>query len=180
MGQQPSFYLHEDDWGMVSLLPQENLAFAREEQGRIDAFSAAHWDGSGWTDIYVQTGEPFPITIRQLPYTRLAELLGGLLTAAASVETGYSTHREPCPGCFAFGKAYDFALYGSLRDGIVTQLHLSGSHLPADVARRQALTAALSTLGAEYQLVLVDWFSSVIVPLAEQEALDRYLSDEGE
>jgi hypothetical protein len=174
------FYLHEDDWGMVSLLPDENLASLHEERDRIDAFSAAHFDGSGWTDIYVRPGESHSITIRQIPYARLVDLFGGCLPAAASVETGYGTYREPCPGCFAFGKTYDIALYGSVQNGTVMQLHLSVEDLPANTALTQALVDALSALGAEYQLVLVDWARSLIVSVANQAAVNQYLSGEPE
>jgi hypothetical protein len=178
--EQNVFYLHEDDWGMVSLLPRENLAFLHEEQERIDAFSAAHFDGSGWTDIYVRPGEPYPISIRQIPYARLVERFGGLLPAAASVATGYSTYHEPCPGCFAFGRTNDIALYGSLRHDVVTQLHLTVQDLSANPDLRQELAAALSTFGAEYQLVLIDWGRGQIVDVAEQPAIGQYLSDEPE
>jgi hypothetical protein len=174
------FYLHEDDWGMVNLLPSENLAFLHEERERLDNFSAAHFDGIAWTDIYVRSEEPSPITSRAIPYTRLAELFGRLLPAAERVETGYSTYREPCPGCFAFGKPYDFALYGSIKDGIVTELSLSIQAPSTDVALRQELVAALGMLGREYRLVLVDWQRSLIVDLADQAGVASYLSDEEE
>ena len=178
--EQKVFYLHEDDWAMVSLLPYENLAFLHEEQDRIDTFSAEHFDGVAWTDIYVRSEEPSPLTIRQIPYARLTELFGSLLPAAASVETGYSSYREPCPGCFAFGKAYDFALYGSSKDGIVTELSLSMQLPPTDTALSQALVTALVALGTEYQLVLVDWARSQIVNLGDLTAVERYLSDDEE
>jgi hypothetical protein len=178
--EQRVFYLHEDDWGMVSLVPHENLAFLHEERDRIDAFSAAHFDGVAWTDISVRSEEPSPIALRAIPYTRLTELFGSLLPAADRFETGYSSYREPCPGCFAFGKPYDFALYGSIKDGIVTGLSLSMQLPPADTALSQALAVALVALGAEYQLVLVDWARSKIVNLSDPAAVARYLSDDEE
>jgi hypothetical protein len=174
--EQMVFYLHEDDWGMVSLRPHENLTFLHEERDRIDAFSAAHFDGVAWTDIYIRSDEPSPISIRKMPYARLVELFGVLLPTATSVETGYSSYREPCPGCFAFGKPYDFALYGGVKDGIVTELSLSMQLPPTDTALSQALVA----LGTEYQLVLVDWARSQIVNLSDPAAVEHYLSDDEE
>jgi hypothetical protein len=70
--EQRVFYLHEDDWGMVGLVPHENLAFLHEERERLDAFSAAHFDGVAWTDIYVRSEEPSPITLRAIPYSQSA------------------------------------------------------------------------------------------------------------
>jgi hypothetical protein len=174
------FYLHEDDWGMISLVPSENLAFLHEEQERLDQFSAAHFDGSGWTDIYVRSEEPTPVTVRAIPYTRLVEIFGRLLPVAERVETGYSSYREPCPGCFAFGKPYDFALYGSSKDGTVTELSLSMQTPSLDVAFRQKLATALGVLGREYRLVVVDWQRSQIVDLGDLVAVERYLSDDEE
>jgi hypothetical protein len=62
----------------------------------------------------------------------------------------------------------------------VTQLSLFMQIPPTDAALNQALAAALSALGAEYQLVLVDWAKSVIVSVAEQAAINLYLSGEPE
>jgi hypothetical protein len=96
------------------------------------------------------------------------------------VETGYSSHREPCPGCFAFGRSYDFALYGSVKDGIVTALSLC-MHAPSfDAALRQKLVTALNMLGDEYRLVLADWQRSLLVDLADPAGVEHYLSDEEE
>jgi hypothetical protein len=172
------FYLHEDDWGTVELLPFENLAFLLEEQERLDAFSATHFDGVAWTDIFVRSAEPATIASRAIPSTRLAELFGSLLPAAERVETGYSSYREPCPGCFAFGTSYDFALYGSVKDGIVTSLSISIQLPSFDVALREKLVAAFCLLGSEYQLLLVDWQRSLVVDLADQAGVERYISDE--
>jgi hypothetical protein len=54
-------------------------------------------------------------------------------------------------------------------------------HLPpTDSALSQALAAALVTLGAKYQLVLVDWARSQIVNLGDLAAVALYLSDDEE
>ncbi len=178
--EHAAFYLHEDDWSMVNMLPVENLTFLHEERERLDTFSAEHFDGVAWTDIYVRSEEPSSITIRAIPYSRLAELFGSILPAADRVETGYSSYREPCPGCFAFGKAYDLALYGSIKDGIVTALSLSMLAPSIDATLRQELVSALCMLGCEYRLVLVDWNRSLVLDLADQAGVERYLSDEEE
>jgi hypothetical protein len=172
------FYLHEDDWGMVDIVPIENLSFLHEERERMEAFAAEHFDGVGWTDIYVRSEEPFALSSRAMPYARLAELFGRLLPAAARVETGYSSYREPCASCFAFGKAYDFALYGDAKGDIVTALSLSMVAPSIDAARKQELVAALGMLGREFRLALVDWQRSQIVDLAQQAAIEQYLGDE--
>lgn len=158
---------------MVELLPSENLTFLHEERERLDAFSAAHFDGTAWTDIYIRSEEPTPITSRATPYARLAELFGSLLPAAERVETGYSSHREPCSSCFAFGTSYDFALYGASKDGIVTALSLSVGAPSFDRALRAKLLSALGRLGREYRLVLADWQRSRIVSLANQAEVER-------
>jgi hypothetical protein len=52
--------------------------------------------------------------------------------------------------------------------------------LPADAALTYALVDALSVLGAEHRLVLVDWARSLIVSVADQAAVIQYLSGEPE
>ena len=66
-----TFYLHEDEWGMVELLPVENMA-GREvalEEGR--QFGKDHSAGVGWTDVYMVPEAHHSIAERHIP---LAEL----------------------------------------------------------------------------------------------------------
>jgi len=49
---------------MVNLVPHENLAFLQAERERLDVFSAEHFDGVAWTDIYVRSEEPSSIALR--------------------------------------------------------------------------------------------------------------------
>lgn len=85
------FYLHEDDWGMVNLMPRENLERAREVAQEAEEFGREHFDGVGWTDIYVVPEEKHPIEERRIPLDELRELVGDVLIEAEKVQSGYSS-----------------------------------------------------------------------------------------
>jgi hypothetical protein len=170
------FYLHEDEWGMVTLLPIENRAWALETAREAQEFGEAHFDGFGWTDIYVIPTEVHPLSERCLPFARLQTLLGDRLPLASKVQSGYSSHTEDLPGSFAFGEANlrTGAFYGSHDDGIVTTLHLL---LPDSGNSEMTIFFAdcLSALGMEYDLMLADWWSHEVLDLSDKASLLRHL-----
>ncbi len=96
-----SFYLHEDEWGMISIMPAENLSHSRATAAEAREFGEKHFDGSGWTDIYVLPEEPYPIYARRILLSELQEMFAGFLSPAGRVESGYSSHREAVTGAFA-------------------------------------------------------------------------------
>ena len=170
------FYLHEDEWGMVTLLPTENRTWALDTAREAREFGEAHFVGVGWTDIYVIPTEVLPLSGRRMLFAKLQILLGNRLPLASKVQSGYSSYREDLPGCFAFGEAYSGtgAFYGSQDDGALTSLHLI---LP-DRGNREitALFAdCLFALGVEYDLILADWWSHQVLDLSDKAAVLRYL-----
>jgi hypothetical protein len=174
--QKDVFYLHEDEWAMIDLLPSENfeetLRIAREAQ----TFGEEHFDGFGWTDVYVIPKPTYPFSLRILPLHELQGLLRERFLAASIVQSGYSTYRETLPDCFAFVEAEkaDGAFYGDQKNGLVTRLHL----LPCNEEnrdRRTCFTEILYTLGVKYDLVLADWWNHSIIDLRERNMVVQYL-----
>lgn len=47
------FYLHEDEWAMINVMPAENLSRTKEITKDAQDFGEAHFDGRGWTEIYL-------------------------------------------------------------------------------------------------------------------------------
>ena len=98
-----TFSLHEDDWGMITLLPAENRARTAATAQEAEAFGAAHFDGTSWSAVYVLPEPEHPISERHIPFDELAALVGEGLVPAAAVLSGYSSQREECERCYAFG-----------------------------------------------------------------------------
>ena len=184
----PAFYLHEDDWGMISLLPVENAAWVEEETR--NAARAAEENFAGFTqvgeariptykEVYVISEEKHPIAERAIRLDDLRALLAENWPEAERVESGYSSHVEGLPSAFAFGKAYDSsgAFYGSHKDEVVTRLHI----LRPDSEEAHAVGAfedALARVGEEYKLVLADWWIKAVVDLFDPGEVSNYLRGE--
>jgi hypothetical protein len=174
-----TFYLHEDEWGMITLLPAENRARTEATAQEAEAFSAAHFDGTSWDEIYMLPEPDHPISERQIPFDALAALAGEGLVPAAAVLSGYSSQREECERCYAFGAAYGGggALYGYQADGIVMDLHVI-SPRSTNAAAVTFFGDLLRTLGQQYDLILVDWWQDRIVALRDPAAVAAYLQSE--
>ncbi len=183
-----TFYLHEDDWGMINLLPVENAVWAdgiAQEAKRAAQENFAGFAQFGdlqvptYHNVFVIPEEKHPISERGIRLDWLRALLAGGWPEAERVESGYSSHVEEISGAFAFGVAHggSGAFYGSHRDGIVTRLHIIRPSFD-DVQAVEAFEAALARLGREYNLVLADWWTDTVVDLRDTERIRRYLQRE--
>jgi hypothetical protein len=173
-----TFYLHEDDWGMITLLPAENRAQAAETAQEAEAFGAAHFDGTSWSAVYVLPEPEHPISERHIPFDELHRLVGDGLVPAPAVMSGYGLQRDECERCYAFGTAYKGggALYGYQADGTVMDLHVICPD-PDNAAAVALFTERLRELGQRYDLILVDWWQDRIVELRDAAAVAAYLRD---
>jgi hypothetical protein len=173
-----TFYLHEDEWGMITLLPAENRKQAAATAQEAEAFGAAHFDGTGWTDMYVLPEPEHRISERHIPFDELQALVEKGLVPAQAVLSGYSSYQEECERCYAFGRAYEGggAFYGYHDGGTVMDLHVvcPDSDNAAAVA---FFTERLLDLGQRYDLILVDWWQDRIVELRDPAAVAAYLRD---
>jgi hypothetical protein len=176
------FYLHEDEWGMVELLPVENMAGREDaiEEGR--QFGKDHSAGVGWTDVYLIPEAPHSIAERHIPLAELRSLVASWLPEADTVQSGYGTYVETLQLSFAFGNRAlrSGVFYGNYEGSTITDLNL----IPPDEEAEAKVTRfaeALRALAERYNLMLADWWSSRVVDLRDRDAVTDYLrGDTGE
>lgn len=173
--QKDVFYLHEDEWAMIDLLPSENFDEILRIADSAQTFGEEHFDGFGWTDMFVIPPPTYPFSLRTLPFHELQNLLRDRFLPAGIVQSGYSSYRETLPDCFAFVEAEqaDGAFYGEQKNGLVTGLHL----LPFcedNQSRRNIFIEVLHTLGVKYDLMLANWWFNTIVDLREMNSIVQY------
>ncbi len=173
-----TFSLHEDDWGMITLLPAENRARTEATAQEAAAFGAAHFDGTSWSAVYVLPEPDHPISGRQIPFDELTALVGVGLVPAQAVLSGYTSQWDECERCYAFGRAYGGkgALYGYQAEGIVMDLHVISPN--GDDAAVAGFTDLLRALGQRYDLILVDWWQDRMVELRDPAAVAAYLQSD--
>jgi hypothetical protein len=163
------FYLHEDEWGMIELLPRENYAERQQMVQAASEHSEAHRapDGVGWTDMFVAPAAEVSIDLRGIQLSALATALGPGWQRAPSVSSGYGTMREEAVNAYAFRGPHDCTFYGTISGDRVTSLCVTR----CDVA----ISAELHRLGTTYQLILCDLWTDVVVDLADHVAVARYV-----
>jgi hypothetical protein len=175
MTADEAFYLHEDEWGMIELLPRENYA----ERKAMVAEATAHGEehrapgGAGWTDLFVAPAAEVSIDIRKITVATLGELLGPDWTRCDGVTHIYGAAGEDIANTFAFrptqSKANGNVFYGTHEADRVVDLFVTECELP--------IMPVLHRLGLSFQLMLCDLWQDVVVDLADPAALAGYVSD---
>jgi hypothetical protein len=165
------FYLHEDDWAMIDLLPVEDRPHAEASAREAEAFAEAHRapGGAGWTAMYVVPAPPNGIAARALDLPSLGALLGPAWHAYDGIDSGYSSYREEIGSAYALTDGHS-VLYGNVDGrGLITGLHLHGPD--------PASAADLVRAGAALRLILVDHWSDQVIDLADRPRVEEYLTD---
>lgn len=169
----PSIFYHEDDYLQVEILPSENYTNLKIESEKVETFAKEHFDGEGFTDIYVRNDKnKVKLSQKQIAPKELEEILSLIgLNRIANVLTGYGqTFREPRKDCIAFGKDY-CAVYYSFKDNIVQHIWFT-DHWSMD---REKLASCLHEIGQWWDLVFQDWNLAVTIDLKEKNSIDQYL-----
>jgi hypothetical protein len=165
---------HEDDYCQVEVLPAAAADYCRSEMGHIDQFAEAHQDGAGFTDMYVRGEPPCPLAALGITLAEMRAAVEPLLPPFDQVFTGYSSHREPCHSAVGWGEADARAVFASVGEGgVVWAVRLSIHGIAPE--RVGHWCRAPRALPGAAELVIADWNSSEVVPLAHESPLAAYL-----
>ena len=172
-----AFYLHEDDWAMISIMPAENFDHARTTAAEADKFSREHFDGTAWTEMYFIPEEQYPISTRRILLSEIEEIFISYLTPVDRVATGFSSYKETVSDGFALvGEKYG-VFYGSHEDGVITSLYVA-RFAGEKVDGSEEFIKQVVTLGKRYNLILADWWDNRIVNLQNELEVKRYILSE--
>lgn len=156
MPQSRELYFHEDDYCQQQLLPMESATFVEAELKKIHQFSDAHFDGAGWTDMYVRENSPVELCTRKINKEEFASIVSLSFPPFDAVFTGYSSYREPCERTAGWGISNECALFANWDDnGIIQNIWTSFfEDINESIA---AATGVIAALGTRYSLLYVDW-----------------------
>lgn len=174
----PTIFYHEDDFRQVEIVPGDNLANLKSESEKVDSFTKEHFDGSGFTDIYVRSDEDkTKLNHREINPNDLEKILSSMgLDRIPNVLSGYGeNYREKHEACIAFGKDY-CAVYYDYKDNVVQHIWFT-NHWSMD---REKLAAMLHDLGQKWNLLLQDWNLTVTIDLKDKNSIDHYLRTHNE
>lgn len=170
-------FFHEDDYCQVEVLPALARGYCLAEMGRIDHCAEAHWDGTGFTDMYLRGKPPVPLASLGSTLAQWASALGPLAPRFNQVLTGYSSYREPCPSVVGWGFSDGEAVFAVVSGaGAVGPVSLSLNGITAE--RVRLWSRLLRSLPFAAELLIADWSASRVVLLADEPALEAYLQGE--
>ena len=169
----PTIFYHEDDFRQVEIVPCDNLSTLKTESEKVDTFAKEHFDGPGFTDIYVRNDQNnIKLKQRRIAPNDLEKILGLLgFDRISNVLTGYGqNYRKQHKECVAFGSGYCAAYY-DFKDNVVEHIWFT-NHWSMDRGR---LAKSLHDIGQQWNLLLQDWNLTVTIDLKDKTAIDKYL-----
>lgn len=171
-------YFHEDMFCQVEFSPAENLFYLKNENKKVIDFTDEHFDGSGYTDIYIRNKKPIPILDKKIPVEKLNNLLIDLkFKRIDRVYYGYGSAKwiSKNTAAYTFETAKIFVNYKEL---IVENFWIDDFRFHEDEMVKTKLKEVLSKIGAELNVVLSDWNLSVTIDLKNEEEIDKYLNED--
>ena len=161
----------EDDYGNIEIVPVENSTWCFDQQRAIDAFSEAHRSGIGWTDVYVRAPVPVPLATRRIRFADLHAAIEAELVPFDRITYEHREVSEPSRTS-AYGPDSDAVIFVERDNDLVKELWatLQPSH-PRHV---DAVVAGLTKL-TPWNLIVVDWGWSRVIPLGDEPQLRDYL-----
>jgi hypothetical protein len=167
-------YFHEDDYCQVELLPVASAEYCRSEMGLIEEFADAHFDGSGFTDIYLRRGPPVPFADLRIHLSDLRTRIEPMLPSFDKVLTGYGSYQQQCASTFAWGEDNQTAVFASVGEGeLIDAVWLSARGVSSE--RVGYFCRSLQAPPHSAELVIADWNRGDVVPLADESRLVEYL-----
>ncbi len=169
---QPLFF-HEDDFCQVELSPKENLASLTEEADKVTDFARQHFDGVGYTDIYIRSKHRLELRERKIRQDELeAVIVGSDLKRAPAVLSGYGeNYRVKLDDTVGFGEGYS-AIYFDVKGDVVENIWLTGD-IDAEAGK---FRNSLVQIGQRWNLILMDWNLSIAVDLTDNRSAEDYFT----
>ncbi len=169
-----TLFFHEDDYCQVELSPKEKILLFQTESEKINELAENSFDGFGYTDMYVRTGDRIKLEERKINPFELERILDTIdLPKATAITTGYGeTYRETCKNTIGLGKDYS-AIYFDFEDEIVRHIWLTDHFSIA----KDNLVSCLLQAGQKWNLLLMDWNQLIPVDLTNRDQIEKYLNN---
>lgn len=178
--EKNAVFFHEDIYCQVEFVPRENIFYLKKENENISIFGEGHFEGSGYTDMYIREANPVDISVRNISVERFEGFLQGIgLIRAGAVYYLHTTRTIKSEGTIGYnlGRATVFIAH---KEETVTAFWIDNFRFHQDDAVKADLKEVLSAIGHEYNLVLNDWDLHKIIDLQDGLQIDKYLNEEFE
>jgi len=159
--------IHEEDFRQIELIPAENFDYAKEEFERIRKFAEEHFDGNGWTEMYLRDEPPTKLTERQISFF---DLIGPFVQdkfRLVDMRFIGQPLSKPNPAL----QKNQFSFFLSLNNRWVEAIYFNKQPLEA-----QPGIESIVFLSKKYDLILVDWWRLVAVDTRFREETEQYVA----
>ena len=166
-----TIFYHEDDFGQIEIIPNENFDELIKEARSVEDFSGKHFDGGGYTDVYVREDNGLKLEERKMQVSELNEILSKLpVDKHTIVTTGIRPDEMLSENTLGYGENYN-GLFFDFKDGIVSNIWISGELNMND----EKLISVLNEIGEKWSLLLMDWNSLELIDLKNKEQIKKYI-----
>lgn len=174
-GYLPSFW--EDDYCQIEIVPFENKEYILKTIEQINDLANKSRTDFGFNEIFGRGQKPVTTFSKEFRTDYLQQLLTGFeFERAKSID--YDSHKIlncETGRTKAFGFS-NFTMFFDTEEEFVKNIWLSIS-LIVSVKQYDLIKFALYNLGAECEMVLVDWNSLELFDLRNKNQIDKYLMD---
>lgn len=170
-------YFHEDYYCQIELLPTENSNELKTENKTIDEFAKEHFDGNGFTDIYVRDEQKVKTSERNIQLDEFDHFVISLgFQKMRNVYSGYSSYRETCQNTNAYSidGAYIFCDY---ENRVLKNIWLHGFRFNKDSSFIKEMTEGLFQIGKRWKLTLNDWDLKENINLKDKSEIELYITE---
>ena len=171
-----AYYFHEDFYCQIEYLPKENFNTASNVATEIIEHSEKTFDGYGWTGCYIRNEASVPTISKKIKVPDLVDfLIIEGFSEYPSVTTGYGTAVFPSDNTRAF-KKQSIVLCVDFKGEMIDDIwHNNSPHQVDNEIYKQFLLA----MANKFQLLLADWWKSIVVDISNPTEIDKYFSYDG-
>ena len=167
------YYFHEDYYCQIEYLPKENFSSSCNVATEIRDHSKETFDGYGWTGCYIRNEANVPTKSKSFKVTEITDLLTKEgFSEYPSVTTGYGSAEFPCKNTRAF-KKQSIVICLDFNGDIVENIWHNNSPHNND---NELYKTFLLTMGHKYDLLLADWWKSIVVDISSPVEIEKYVS----
>jgi hypothetical protein len=172
-GIKAAIFFHEDDYGQVQILSNQNFDWLMKEAENVQDFSLRHNAGKGFTNVYLRKDEGLKLEERNIKVSEIEEMLSKLgLEKHGIVSTGIRPGEMLSENTFGYGENYN-GLFFDFKEDIVSNIWIAGILNVSDAK----LIALLNEIGRKWSLVLMDWNSMDLIDLKSEVQIQKYLTN---
>jgi hypothetical protein len=171
------YVLHEDDWGQVEFVAQNDFEYIAAQVAEIRQFKMDNWTGHGWKNIFVRPDHPTDFASLNIAFDDLRLALPDLSQNGVVVFQSFSNptgSARAVLGGFSFRVNDATIIYGHHVAGIVASL---AAHVYVENSPEiEAISWSLESIARLSPLLLVDWNTDSLVTLSDTEEINKWLT----